>query len=61
LDGPSRTLLQVHIPDVPFLRDVVVHLAGSDGTGYDLRLDALGSAELTVPPGAYSIGLVYQP
>jgi len=60
-DGPSRYLLQVHIPDVPFLRDVVVHLAGADGTGYDLRLDALGSTELTVPPGTYSIGLVYQP
>ena len=59
--GESKVFIQVHIPEIPFLRDIVLHAVGEDGKGYDLRLDALGSAELNLPPGTYSLGLVYQP
>jgi hypothetical protein len=62
LDGSPRRVIQVQIPDIPMLRDVILHLAGSHPQpSYDLRLDSLGSAELSVPDGAYTIGLVYQP
>jgi hypothetical protein len=58
----TRFLIQVQIPDIPILRDIVLHLAQTDGSrAFDLRMDALGSAEIDVPPGVYSIGLVYQP
>ncbi len=57
-----RYLVQVQIPDIPILRDVVLHLARADGSAsFDLRMDALGSAPIDVPPGVYSIGLVYEP
>lgn len=59
--GETKIFIQVHIPEIPFLRDIVLHAVGEDGRGHDLRLDALGSAELTLPPGIYSLGLVYQP
>ena len=59
--GESKLFLQVHIPEIPYLRDIVLHAVGEDGNGFDLRLDALGSTELTLPPGTYSLGLVYQP
>jgi hypothetical protein len=60
-DGPRR-LLQVHLPDIPILRDIVLHLAGEAPAGsYDLRFDALGTAELSVPDGTYDLGFVYQP
>jgi hypothetical protein len=62
LDGAVRCLIQVQIPDIPILRDVLLHLAATDGSrGYDLRLDSLGSVEVDVPPGLYRLGLVYQP
>jgi len=62
LDGAVRCLIQVQIPHVPILRDIVLHLAAADASrSYDLRLDALGSVEVDVPPGVYSLGLVYQP
>jgi hypothetical protein len=61
-DGGIRRYIQVQLPNLPTLRDVVLHLAREDGTAsYDLRLDAVGSALLEVPPGAYGIGLIYQP
>jgi hypothetical protein len=59
--GEQKLFLQVHIPEIPFLREIVLHAVGEDGSTYDLRLDALGSTELTLPPGTYSLGLVYQP
>jgi hypothetical protein len=59
--GEAKTFIQVHIPEIPFLREIVLHAVGEDGVGYDLRLDALGSTELNLPPGIYSLGLVYQP
>jgi hypothetical protein len=59
--GGTRRFIQVQIPHIPVLRDVVLHLASDDGRTFDLRLDAVGSAEIDVPPGTYSLGLVYQP
>jgi hypothetical protein len=57
-----RRLIQLQIPDIPILRDVVLHLAPQNGrTGIDLRLDALGTVEVDLEPGGYSLGLVYQP
>jgi hypothetical protein len=61
LDGQVHHLLQVHLPDMPILRDVVLRMVASDGVTHDLRLDALGSAELRLAPGAYAMGLVYEP
>ena len=59
--GP-KTYLQFQIPDLPRLRDVLVTLMREDGViGYELRLDALGSAELRLSSGTYRIGLSYQP
>jgi hypothetical protein len=62
LDGVTRRLVQVHVPNIPSLRDVVLHLVSAQ-TGHDhaLRLDRLGSAELSLPDGLYAIGLSYEP
>jgi hypothetical protein len=61
-DGTRRRYLQLQLPDIPILSDIVVHLAPESGTGRrDLRLDGLGSVELDVPPGLYQIGLAYEP
>jgi hypothetical protein len=59
--GEPKIFIQVHIPEIPFLRDIVLRLVADDETAYDLRLDAVGSAELNLPPGLYGLGLVYQP
>lgn len=60
--GERKLFLQVHIPEIPLLRDIVLRLVNqADGATFDLRLDSLGSTELVVPPGSYSLGLVYQP
>lgn len=60
--GEPKLFIQVHIPEIPILRDIVLRLVEPEsGRTHDLRFDALGSAELTVPPGTYSLGLVYQP
>jgi hypothetical protein len=62
LDGTHKRFLQVQIPEIPILRDIVLRLVHmGDERAYDLRLDALGSTELAVEPGIYSLGLVYQP
>ena len=63
LGGQERWFIQFQIPHIPILRDVVMHLAAKDGEGEDadVRLDAIGSAELAVPPGMYGIGLAYAP
>lgn len=61
-DGVSRRFIQVQIPGISDLRCVVLHALCEDtGTTYDLRLDALGSAELRLPDGAYRLGLAYEP
>ncbi|HSB60626.1 MAG TPA: hypothetical protein VLI67_02830 [Vicinamibacteria bacterium] len=62
VDGVTRRFIQVQLPDLPILRDIVLRLVPSEGgPAHDLRFDALGSAELHVPPGLYAIGLLYQP
>ena len=61
-DGVGRSYLQVQLPDIPILSDIVVHLSAEDGSGsHELRLDGLGSVPLDVPPGLYEIGLLYEP
>ncbi len=61
-DGRKRRYLQVQLPDIPILSDIVVHLAAEDGSRQqDLRLDGLGSSPLELPPGLYRIGLLYSP
>jgi hypothetical protein len=61
-DGSHRQYLQLQLPDIPILSDIVVHLAQDPGSEQrDLRLDGLGSVELDVPPGLYRIGLAYDP
>jgi hypothetical protein len=62
LGGEAKTFLQIHLPNLPSLRDVVVSLVREDGLiGYELRLDNLGSVEIDLAPATYRIGLVYQP
>jgi hypothetical protein len=61
-DGTSRRYLQLQLPDIPILSDIVVHLAQVDGpVQRDLRLDGLGSVQLALPEGLYRIGLAYSP
>lgn len=61
-EGGPRTYLQLQIPDLPRLRDVVITLVRDDGAiGYELRLDALGSAPLRLSSGTWRIGLTYDP
>lgn len=60
-DGGTARYVQVQLPDIPILRDIVLKLVGPSGYVRDLRFDALGSAPLDVPPGLYQLGLVYQP
>jgi hypothetical protein len=61
-DGTSRRYLQLQLPDIPILSDIVVHLArDAGGEQRDLRLDGLGSVELDLPPGLYRMGLGYEP
>jgi hypothetical protein len=60
--GERKLFLQVQIPEIPILRDIVLRLVNPDDDRiHDLRMDALGSTELTVPPGHYRLGLVYEP
>jgi len=61
-DGRHQPFLQVQLPDLPILSDIVVHLSPNGG-GADLRLrlDGLGSVPFDPPAGLYQIGLVYEP
>ena len=59
--GERARYLQVQLPDIPILSDIVIRLSGEDGSARDLRLDGLGSARLELPPGRYSLGLLYEP
>jgi hypothetical protein len=62
VDGEPRRYLQLQLPDIPILSDIVVHLEQEGGTEQrDVRLDGLGSAALDLPPGLYRIGLAYTP
>ena len=61
-DGTHQAFLQVQLPDLPILSDIVVHLSpASGGRDLQLRLDGLGSVRLDLPPGLYQIGLAYEP
>jgi hypothetical protein len=62
IDGHQRLFLQVQLPDISILRDIVLHLAPeSGGEPHELRLDALGSTEVSLPHDTYALGLVYKP
>jgi hypothetical protein len=61
-DGTPLRFIQVHLPDIQILKDIVLHLVSQEtAASYDLRLDGLGSAELRVPPGRYAMGFAYEP
>ena len=61
-DGEQRRYLQLELPDIPILSDIVVHTAEDEsGEKRDLRLDRLGNVKLDLPPGLYRIGLAYEP
>lgn len=60
--GQRRRLVQVHIPGLARLTDVVLYLARADGgESHALRLDALGTAELPASVGRFRIGLAWEP
>jgi hypothetical protein len=61
-DGVRRPYLQVQLPDIPVLSDIVIHLSREDGGDErHLRLDRLGSVPFDLSPGVYTIGLLYEP
>jgi hypothetical protein len=60
-EGARQVFLQVQLPDIPVLSDIVVHLQAETGTDHRLRLDGLGSVRLDLPAGLYQIGLLYEP
>ncbi len=59
--GEPARYLQVQLPDIPILSDIVIRLSREDGTANDLRLDGLGSARFELPAGRYGLGLIYEP
>jgi hypothetical protein len=61
LGGERARYLQVQLPDIAILTNIVVRLSCEDGPTHDLRLDGLGSARIELPPGLYSLGLIYEP
>jgi len=61
-DGATRQFLEIQVPNMPDLTDVVIKMVGEQsGAHHDLRLDALGSAELLLPDDTWALGLVYDP
>lgn len=60
-EGARQLFLQVQLPDIPILSDIVVHLSAAEGQDFRLRLDGLGSVPLALPEGLYQIGLLYEP
>jgi hypothetical protein len=61
-DGAHHRYLQVQLPDLQNLSDIVVRLSPAEGgLALDLRLDGLGSAAFDPPPGLYQMGLLYAP
>jgi len=62
LDGARRRLIEIQLPHIPLLSDVVISLVGEESSEhYEMRLDALGSTELDVPDDTYRLGLAYEP
>jgi hypothetical protein len=60
--GGTVSYIQVQLPDIPILSDIVVRFSREDEeTPRDVRLDALGSGRLDLPPGLYRFGLLYAP
>jgi hypothetical protein len=59
--GTRQRFLQVQLPDIPVLSDVVIHLQAAGGEDYKLRLDGLGSVRIDLKAGLYQIGLLYEP
>jgi hypothetical protein len=60
--GRRVSYLQVQLPDIPILSDIVVRFTREDDAEpRDVRLDALGSGRLDLPPGLYRFGLLYAP
>jgi hypothetical protein len=60
--GRSASYIQVQLPDIPILSDIVVRFSRESDEGpRDVRLDALGSGRLDLPPGLYRFGLLYAP
>lgn len=61
LEGGTHRFIQVHLPHIAMLRDIVLKLVSQGGEVIDLRMDSLGTAPLDLPAGKYALGLVYQP
>ncbi len=60
--GAPVSYIQVQLPDIPILSDIVVRFSREDEDApRDVRLDALGSGRLDLPPGLYRFGLLYAP
>jgi hypothetical protein len=60
--GGTKTYLQLQLPDLPRIQDVLLTLMREDGLiGYELRFDALGSVELHIVSGTWRIGMTYEP
>jgi len=60
-DGVRHRFMQVQLPDIPVLSDIVVRLQEQGGADHRLRLDGLGGVRLDLPAGLYQIGLLYEP
>ncbi len=57
----EKRLLEVQVPGVADPKDIVLFLVDeASGESVRLRLDALGSAELAVEDGTYSLGLAFE-
>jgi hypothetical protein len=60
--GAPVSYIQVQLPDIPILSDIVVRFSREDEDApRDVRLDALGSGRLDLPAGLYRFGLLYAP
>jgi hypothetical protein len=61
-DGVRQRYLQVQLPDIPILSDIVLHVSrDGDGLERNLRFDGLGSVAFDLAPGLYRLGLLYEP
>ena len=61
-EGGAVRYIQVQLPDIPILSDIVVRFSREgDDAARDVRLDALGSGRLDLPAGLYRFGLLYAP
>ena len=61
-EGEVKAFVQVQLPNIERPRDVVIHLfSHQTRESHTLRLDGLGTAELSVPPGVYDLGIACEP